>query len=113
MNALEGENSQSVLLTDPELNETLILGLKSDEFTYEVKRAEFQGKFTKRNILSKIAQLYDPNGYIAPVITSAKYLMQKLWQAKIEWDTTVSIELSNEWNAIWSEIKSLEQIRIP
>lgn len=39
--------------------------------------------------------------------------MQKLWQEKIEWDTPVSIELSDEWNAIWNEIKSLEQIRIP
>lgn len=87
VNALEGENSHSVLLTNSELNGTFVLGLKwlvqSDEFTYEGRRAEFQGEFTKRNILGKIAQLYDPNGYIAPVITSAKYLMQKLWLAKI------------------------------
>lgn len=113
--ALEGDVTQSVSFGTSE--HAFVLGLKwliqTDEFTYEVKSDEIMGKLTKRNILGKIAQLYDPNGYIAPVITSAKCLMQKLWQEKLDWDTPVSEILSNEWREIWNSIHSLEQVRIP
>ncbi|XP_056647328.1 uncharacterized protein LOC130451991 [Diorhabda sublineata] len=38
--------------------------------------------FTKRGILSVIAQLFDSLGLVGPVIVKAKVIMQKLWQHK-------------------------------
>lgn len=115
LEALAGVAGQSVSLSNEE--HTFVLGLKwlthSDEFAYEVKQEEISGNLTKRNILGKIAQFHDPNGYIEPVIASAKCLIQNLWKAKLDWDTPVSIEWSNEWKEIWNLIHYLEQIRIP
>lgn len=113
--ALKSENESSVVINEQE--KTSVLGLKwllnSDQFTYEVKCDEIAGKLTKRKILSKIGQLYDPNGFISPVIVRAKLLMQKLWQSKLDWDESVGKELRNEWVSIWENIKCLEKIRIP
>ncbi|GFR27814.1 uncharacterized protein TNCT_217771 [Trichonephila clavata] len=38
--------------------------------------------FTKREVLSVIARLYDPLGFLGPVSTRAKALLQRLWQRK-------------------------------
>lgn len=100
-----------------EQEKTSVLGLKwliqSDESTYEVKNSVETEKLTKRIILSKIGQLYDPNGYISPVVVKAKLLMQKLWQTNLDWDEAVSEELRQDWVAIGSKLKNLESIRIP
>lgn len=110
---MDCQNPSSVLLSDS----TFVLGLKwllqPDEFTYEISHCEQLKKFTKRTILGRIAQLYDPNGFLAPFIAKAKMFMQKLWHEKLDWDSAVSIQFEKEWAEIWSEIKSLEQIRIP
>ncbi|XP_055622725.1 uncharacterized protein LOC129766235 [Toxorhynchites rutilus septentrionalis] len=52
---------------------------------------------TKRNILSAIAQLFDPLGFISPVIVQAKILMQYLWLLALEWDTEVPPEIHQQW----------------
>ncbi|XP_055308391.1 uncharacterized protein LOC129572450 [Sitodiplosis mosellana] len=113
--AMDGEEAVSHLFEEP--NEPSVLGLKwqikKDEFTYEVREQRMDDKLTKRTILSKIGRLYDPNGFIAPVITRAKLLMRKLWVSKLTWDEPVPVEIGHEWNSIWSTIVDLEQIRIP
>lgn len=113
--ALLGESVTSRLINEQE--KTSVLGLKwlirTDEFTYEVNCHEISSKLTKRVILSKIGQLYDPNGFIAPVIVCAKILMQKLWQSNLGWDEPVNKELSTDWSLIWGQVKQLERIKIP
>lgn len=112
---MEGENDDSHTLC--ENSSTSVLGLKwlikSDEFTYEVKNANTDCVLTKRIVLGKIAQLYDPNGFVSPFITSAKIFMQSLWKSDLNWDTQLPEHLVKDWRALWANIESLENIRIP
>ncbi|XP_059221109.1 uncharacterized protein LOC131995877 [Stomoxys calcitrans] len=66
------------------------LGIKwnalTDTFSYSVKPVESSHEMTKRKILSAIAQLFDPAGWITPIIIRAKILMQQLWLEGFEWD---------------------------
>ena len=41
---------------------------------------------TKRKVLAGIARLFDPCGWLSPIVLLAKQLMQDLWKAKLEWD---------------------------
>ncbi|GBN67319.1 hypothetical protein AVEN_205701-1 [Araneus ventricosus] len=52
-----------------------------DNFTFKMSIIEM-ASCTKRDVLSVIARLYDPLGFIGPVITKAKMFLQKLWQLK-------------------------------
>ncbi|XP_018407447.1 PREDICTED: uncharacterized protein LOC108783389 [Cyphomyrmex costatus] len=42
--------------------------------------------FTKRKALSTIAKLFDPLGFLSPIIIIAKIFIQELWTLKIGWD---------------------------
>ena len=39
---------------------------------------------TKRNILSVIASVYDPVGYLQPIVIKLKILFQKMCKSKLE-----------------------------
>lgn len=96
-------------------DETKVLGLiwlkATDEWSILVKDLD-KGKPTKRNILKQIASLYDPNGYIAPVIIKAKILMQDIWRLKnVDWDDVVPNHIKEEWNKIYSNLALLRNFR--
>uniref|UniRef100_A0ABD2X9Y3 Peptidase aspartic putative domain-containing protein n=1 Tax=Trichogramma kaykai TaxID=54128 RepID=A0ABD2X9Y3_9HYME len=45
---------------------------------------------TKREILSAMASLFDPCGWLAPIVLTAKLVMQDLWRCRIGWDESSS-----------------------
>lgn len=120
---LGGEDDSSVSFDD--LERTSLLGLKwspkTDEFTFEVndKKPKKAPKHvlnqhpTKRDILSKISQMFDPIGLISPVIIMAKMLVQTIWRENLDWDDPVPTHIEQKWDQIWSSIKVIEQLRIP
>ena len=79
-----------------------------DEFIYTVRQINTDDKITKRNILSKIAKIFDPLGLLGPVVFAVKIILQDCWKAKIEWDESVPQELYCKWNMY---VNQLEQIR--
>ncbi|XP_024876575.1 uncharacterized protein LOC112457634 [Temnothorax curvispinosus] len=42
--------------------------------------------FTKKRVLSKTARLFDPLGWLAPVVIRAKILIQSAWLQRLNWD---------------------------
>lgn len=51
-----------------------------DTFHYRVKIRSEKEKVMKRSILSKIAGIYDPLGWIGTIVVRAKIILQRLWQ---------------------------------
>ena len=93
-----------------------VLGLswipKADQFKF-VSNVSNNLRISKRVILSEIAQLYDPLGFISPVIIKGKILLQQLWLEKFDWDDHLSPQLTRKWTNFRDELSELEQIRIP
>lgn len=52
---------------------------------------------TKRQVPNLIASIYDPCGFLAPCITSAKCYMQTLWASNLNWDEPIPPPLSEKW----------------
>lgn len=94
-----------------------ILGLtwnrQSDEFFYVVKLQPLSPPITKRKMISEISRLFDPLGWLSPVIITAKIFIQKLWLTGIEWDDEVPFALLNEWLQYRSNLNQLASFRLP
>lgn len=92
-----------------------ILGLhwspSLDCLSYKV--ATVRDNTTKRQILSVIAQIYDPCGFLAPVTMWCKCYMQLLWTLGFDWDEVIPSEHLTKWHTFLSQLKDLEQIQIP
>ncbi|XP_073950871.1 uncharacterized protein [Choristoneura fumiferana] len=67
---------------------------------------------TKRHVLSEIASLFDPMGWIAPSIVLAKIFMQKLWSSGVDWDQSIPEELQQEWLQYKRELPALQDISL-
>lgn len=91
-----------------------------DEFQYKLKNPPSDDKPTKRTIVSDIMRLFDPDGFISPVLVRAKILIQRIWLRKMEWDDIVqdsadeeNDHIAKDWIAFRQELVDVQQIRIP
>ena len=84
-----------------------------DEFFFRVSAAQVQLSYTKREILSAIAKLFDPAGWISPVIVKAKILMQRIWQENGGWDDPVGAGILGNWQDFLRTYTGLSEVRLP
>ncbi|XP_039760428.1 uncharacterized protein LOC120634101 [Pararge aegeria] len=105
----------TVSLDESDSKTLKVLGLKwdptSDSFLFEIKAID--RICTKRSILSELARIFDPLGFLSPVTIHAKSLIQKLWILGIGWDQTPPDEVIRAWNTYQTQLLQLSQLRIP
>lgn len=93
------------------------LGIKweptSDQFQVEVPKYNTSTNYTKRSILSDVAKVYDPLGFIAPVTVFAKLIMQDIWKANIDWDSKVPDAILLKWKSFCANLECLNIISVP
>lgn len=102
-----------------EFSDTTVLGLRwlprTDElmFKYQHPQSLSSNEATKRRVLSHIAQIYDPNGYIGPVVIVAKIIMQRIWSAQIGWDEVVPSDIYRDWQQFQLQLTVISELRLP
>jgi hypothetical protein len=69
-------------------------------------------RITKRTVLTVIASLFDPMGWLAPSVVMAKIFMQKLWAKRLSWDEELPETLKVEWMKFCKGIKELSKIKL-
>jgi hypothetical protein len=108
--------------TDPSLNLDIdklpvkrALGFhwKVEDDTFKFCIVKLDNPDTKRGVLATIASLYDPLGFAAPIALVVKALLQRLWQAKLDWDEQPPPNELRNWKE-WKEgLPALAQVTIP
>lgn len=68
---------------------------------------------TKRSVLSEVSRLFDPLGWIAPIVVIEKIMIQDLWLAEIDWDQDLPHKLSEQWKQFRLTLQDLEAMKIP
>lgn len=116
LRAVDTDNqTDNVSLTSNEDPNIKILGLQwnpnEDKFSYRI--GNFVTVYSKRSILSTIAKIYDPLGFLAPTILIAKLLIQDLWKLKSDWDTEIPDHLKIVWEKFTTLLPSLQLLTIP
>ncbi|UYV84424.1 hypothetical protein LAZ67_X002122 [Cordylochernes scorpioides] len=83
-----------------------------DSFTIRVKPPDIQVS-SKRSLLSLIARIYDPLGWMAPLVIIFKIMLQKLWAKGCNWDERLPECIQRQWTGIEGDIDQLNKISIP
>lgn len=86
--------------------------LGEDEFRYHLQLEPVSQNITKRTILSDLQRLFDPLGWIAPAIVTAKILIQKLWLEGVLWDQEINEQLKEEWKSIRKDLEHINKIKV-
>ncbi|XP_026481068.1 uncharacterized protein LOC113387893 [Ctenocephalides felis] len=69
--------------------------------------------WTKRHILSTIARIWDPLGFITPITIKFKMIMKELWLLKLDWDEPLPSSLVATWLSIYNQLPELINLSIP
>ncbi|XP_063533701.1 uncharacterized protein LOC134743999 [Cydia strobilella] len=69
-------------------------------------------RVTKRNVLTVIASLFDPMGWLAPSVAMAKIFLQKTWSRELSWDTELPEDLKTEWKTFCRGIEHLSDVKL-
>ncbi|GFX68158.1 DUF1758 domain-containing protein [Trichonephila clavipes] len=85
---------------------------KVDCLTYKVKISD-KVNFSKRNVLSEIARLYDPLGLIGPIVTNAKIFIQELWKIKLDWSEQLPPDAMEEGMNFYQKLSKVNNFKIP
>ncbi|XP_050528071.1 uncharacterized protein LOC126898172 [Daktulosphaira vitifoliae] len=91
-----------------------VLGLQWQSYknVFEFKVQLSSKAFTKRSVLSAIAQIFDPLGFIAPVVFHAKHILQLIWKTELNWDDPLPQYLAARWQAFVEDLNALTNIQI-
>lgn len=94
---------------------TKVLGIQwdapSDLFSYDVQ--PLSQVTTKRGVLSVIARIFDPLGFLAPAIFYAKFILQSIWRIGVSWDERLPPDLADKWQIFMAELPMLSKVKIP
>ena len=85
-----------------------------DKFTFTVKhlKLDLTERHTKRQILSVIAKVFDPLGWLSPVILQLKQLIQEVWKCKTDWDALLPSDIAKFYCQWRSKLMILNEIAI-
>ena len=85
----------------------------ADEFRFRTNLTSDRSMTTKRQVLSIIARLHDPMGWLAPVLLIAKVLMQSVWKSGISWDDPLPHDLERRWSQFTVDLPNINKCSLP
>ena len=92
-----------------------ILGIQwkvnEDQFTFDIKIPN--KPFTRRGLLSTVASLFDPLGFVAPVLLEAKRLLQVLCKQNLGWDELIGDAEQKRWKDWLESLPALNNVKVP
>ncbi|KAK3728345.1 hypothetical protein QZH41_002189 [Actinostola sp. cb2023] len=84
--------------------------VNKDKFTFKIALKEKPR--TRRGIISSTSSIYDPLGFISPIVLPAKKLLQDLTRRSLGWDEDIEEEDSIKWESWLKDIPNLADVTI-
>ncbi|XP_066582958.1 uncharacterized protein [Prorops nasuta] len=95
---------------------SIVLGIYwdygDDSFRFRVSPSSI-GVLTKRILLSENAKIFDPLGWISPIVITLKQLMQSTWLLKLSWDEEIPEPVQSKWLKCYEQLCDLQVLSIP
>ena len=67
--------------------------------------------FTRRNMLGKVAGVFDPLGLVTPITAQLKLDLHDLVELKLDWDARIPDELLDKWVRNINDIQAVREVK--
>ena len=84
--------------------------IESDTFQFRITLKD--QPLTRRGILSTVCSVFDPLGFIAPVVIVGKQILQEMCRCQADWDSPLPDELRPRWEKWRSELIKLKSVKL-
>ena len=85
--------------------------VEKDQFGFSITQKD--KPTTRRGVLAVISSLYDPLGFLAPVILPAKKILQDLCkESRLDWDDEMPVESCGKWQKWLSMLPQLHNVHV-
>ncbi len=84
--------------------------ITSDSFKFRVQVKP--NPLTRRGVLSTMASVYDPLGFMAPFVLLGKQILQQMCKEKVSWNEEVPENLRPLWESWIRDLPSLAEMEI-
>ncbi|XP_030589719.1 uncharacterized protein LOC115783168 [Archocentrus centrarchus] len=84
--------------------------ITSDTFRFRVQVKS--NPLTRRGVLSTVASVYDPFGFIAPFVLAGKQILQQMCRDKVDWDQELPEHLRPQWESWIKDLSNLADLQI-
>lgn len=84
--------------------------VESDQFQFRVIVKE--NPLTRRGVLSTVASVFDPLGFVSPFILLGKQILQQMCRDKLSWDDPLPNSLQPQWESWLLELTNLADVKI-
>ena len=68
---------------------------------------------TRRGVLATVASVYDPLGFLAPLVLRAKKILQEICSKGVNWDEPLTEEVRPRWERWKRDLLRLDELQIP
>ncbi|GBM70125.1 hypothetical protein AVEN_151584-1 [Araneus ventricosus] len=58
-------------------------------------------------------KVFDPFGFVSPVILCPKLMLQKTWELSLGWDKEITGSLREDFFQLFRELEALKEVRVP
>ena len=84
--------------------------IESDAFKFRIVMQDHP--LTRRGILSTVSSVYDPLGFLVPLLLVGKGLLQDLCRGKVAWDDPIPENVRSRWLKWRDELHHLEDFSV-
>ncbi|XP_028394495.1 uncharacterized protein LOC114518689 [Dendronephthya gigantea] len=85
--------------------------IESDQFQFRITLST--KPLTRRGVLSVVSSVYDPFGFVAPFVLSAKKILQDLCREnKLDWDDEIPEQYRIRWMKWIKELPEIEKLSV-
>ncbi|XP_057379661.1 uncharacterized protein LOC130701900 [Daphnia carinata] len=67
---------------------------------------------TKRALLRAVSSIFDPLGFLSPIVFQAKHLLQDVWRRQFDWDDQLDSDLQDRWKHWTHTLPSLDGLEL-
>ncbi len=84
-----------------------------DYFTFGDFEVDESTKWTKAACLSQAHKVFDPLGFVCPLMLEARIFLQGLWVKEFGWEDAITEEEIDKWNRWLPNLARLKELRFP